>query len=170
MGRVGTILVVLLSVLVGCSSPYSALFWQTSSPQEIRVLVASGYEGPVLIIWQVPNGGTATTTDEAFIYRLQPDGALLLQDDPPRSVGQWSFWHEEADGRLVPIPSSTCFNDAPEQGVVVCTGMSAASSNSKEVRPNVSFAITTLARKEEMVDRIFDELYPKYDEQLQASP
>lgn len=137
------IFLLLVGAVGGCGS-YSTLFWQTASKEDIHVLVPNGYEGRVLIAWQVPEGSIAEKEGDAWQYQLQEDGALLLQNDPPQEIGRWSFWYEQADGTLKPIPPSTCFDDAQEEGVAVCTGMIAVGANEKELRPNVGFTITTL--------------------------
>lgn len=138
-----TFLVMLTFALLGCG-PYSPLPWLTASRQDVHVLVPEGFEGKVLIAWQIPDGKLAERERDAWIYRLQEDGALLLQNDPPEQIIHWSFWYARADGSLEPIPSSTCLDSAQDEGIVVCTGMIADRHKGRDLRPNASFIITRL--------------------------
>ena len=145
-------LLLLLIAMSGCGSN-SVLFWETASKEEINVLVPDGYEGRVLIAWQIPDGALAKKEGDAWQYPLQKDGALLLQNEPPQEISQWVFWYKQVDGTLEPIPSSTCFDNAEEEGVVVCTGMMAVGVNGRDLRPNMGFTITTL---DDYLDRKWD--------------
>ena len=145
--------------------PYSPLFWMFAPRQEIRVIVPDGYVGPVLIGWQVPDGESAEVADNVLIYRLHEDGALMLRDDPPGGVGQWSFWYEASDGHLARIPDSTCFDDAPETGIVVCVGMIVEVHNSQDFRPNEYYAITTVTDADRDFDKA-EELLSTYADRL----
>lgn len=136
-------LAALISLLttIGCGS-YSP-FYDLIPAERIHVTIPDGYEGRILIAWEVPDGEIAEKEDGVWEYRLQKDGALLLQNDSPQVVS-WSFSYERFDGSQEPLPQSTCFEDAPEEGVVVCTGGRLQVFDTVELRPNTGFTITTI--------------------------
>ena len=151
---------------VSCLSYYFPISWLIESPEIIQVHVPAGYEGQVLLAYQVPNGRQAKKTGDTWIYQLQPDGAILLQDDPPSGIVSISFWYVKADGQLESIPNDTCFDDSKTEGAVVCTGMIADIFNEVKLRPNQSFYVGHLTNKRKLKNVDYDVLLRLYLEQL----
>ncbi len=131
----------LLLTTTGCG--LHSAFYDLIPAERIHVSIPDGYEGRILIAWEVPDGEIAEKEDGVWEYRLQKDGALLLQNDSPQVVS-WSFSYERFDGSQEPLPQSTCFEDAPEEGVVVCTGGRLQVFDTVELRPNTGFTVTTI--------------------------
>jgi hypothetical protein len=147
-------------------SPYSALFWQFAPREKIQVLVPDGYEGPVLIAYQVPDGVQAERDDDVWLYRLQPDGALLLKNDPPRFIVQMSFWYTTESGELHPIPQNPCFLDSVAEGVVVCPGTRTEVFNYQRLRPNQNFYVAHLSDKQGWTYEVYTRLLRRYLDRL----
>ena len=122
-----------------------------------------GYEGPVLLIWNVPGGQTAEIKDNGRLryYRLQEDGALLIADSPagphPYGLpffylrGTLTFWHD-LPGPYVQYLPSKCPKDPSKQGVGLCAGgIGGTTVTSNDVvvreRPYLSYIITTYENK-----------------------
>ena len=56
-----------------------------SVAKETRIIVPTGYEGPLLIVWSVPGGQKAEVKDDGrvlYYYLQKDDGALLIEDKP----------------------------------------------------------------------------------------
>lgn len=156
---------ILLLTNIGCG-PYSP-FNDLIPAERIHVIIPDGYEGRILIAWEVPDGEVAEKKDGVWQYRLQEDGALLLQNEAPQGV-TWSFSYERPDGSQEPLLPSTCFEDAPEEGVVVCTGGWLQVHDTIELRPNAGFTITTI---DDYINRRWDGeeffgLYSRYLDRL----
>jgi len=161
----GMLAICSLPFLKYLNGPYSPLFWATAPRQEIKVLVPKGYEGPVLIGYQVPDGETFYRQGDILIYHIHSDGALMLKENPPDGITSMTFWYVEPDGPLVPIPDSACFHDSADRGIVVCTGGLMGMNNAKSLRPNQSFYITKLADKSKRGAEYFA-LLDRYTERL----
>lgn len=142
------------------------LSWLVEPKERIDVIVPEGYEGPVLIAYQIPDGITAEKKDNVWQYRLQDDGALLLRSDPLSGVGQLMFFYELNDGTLRPIPHSSCFDDIEYEGVVVCTGMMTEIHRGRNFRPNESFSIARLDTKRQWTPEDYDRLIDRYFDRL----
>jgi hypothetical protein len=159
-------LLILSLCICGLSgSGYSPWLWLFAPRQTIKVLVPVGYEGPILIAYQIPDGERAEKQGDVLLYRISSDGTLLLKDDPPSSVIAMSFWYLEANGDLQLIPQSACWDDSPEKSVVVCTGMMTLTHNRKDLHPNITFAVTSISDKwkhfdtgDQLIDRYLDRL------------
>jgi hypothetical protein len=132
---------ILLLTTIGCGS-YSP-FYDLIPAERIHVSIPNGYEGRIMIAWEVPDGEVSEKEEGVWQYRLQKDGALLLQNDFPQVVS-WSFSYERPDGSQEPLLQSTCFEDAPEEGVVICTGGWLQTFDTVELRPNTGFTVTTI--------------------------
>lgn len=143
MRKRGFELLLLLTILFltpGCGMVY---YW-LATPTEISVIVPEGFEGRVLIAWSIPDGEAAEISEDGVLtLRLQPDGALLLRNERP-SYGRESFWYEHADGSLTRIPWSSCFDDSPQEGIVVCSDMEAVLRDSRLLYPNTAYNIGTV--------------------------
>lgn len=134
----------LAAAALGACGPGSPLSVMFSPVERIQVYVPDGFEGNILIAWEVPDGTVAEEKEGVWQYRLQEDGALLLQNEPPQGRRQWYFAYEKDDGSLTPIPNSTCFESATETGIVVCGGTTAGIHDMRELRPNMQYTITTV--------------------------
>lgn len=156
----------LLVLLFLTSCTPLGLSWLAAPKERIDVIVPKGYEGPVLIAYQIPDGATPEKKDNVWQYRLQDDGALLLQSDPLRGVGQLMFFYELSDGTLQPIPHSSCFDDVEYEGVVVCTGMMTEIHRGRNFRPNESFSIARLENKRQWTPEDYDLLIDRYFDRL----
>ena len=158
----GVWLFALLSSAWICHSCY--LVTALGSPRSsTRVIMPTGYEGPVLIIWSVPGGQTAELKDDnrLLYYRLQDDGALLIADDPPGPYlyglpffylrGTLTFWHD-LPGPHMQYVSSICPDETSDQGVGLCSGRKGGAiliSNGIErrQRPFASYVVTNYENK-----------------------
>lgn len=135
-----------------------------SVPLSTRVIMPTGYQGPVLMIWSVPGGQTAELKDGDRLryYRLPGDGALLIADDPPAPYiygepffylkGTLTFWHD-LPGPHMQYVSSVCPDERSGQSVGVCRGNAGMNwvitSNgvTRRERPYTSFVVTTHENK-----------------------
>ena len=160
----GTILLFLLASSSLCHSLYLVAY---SMPMgyEVRVLVPPGYEGPILIIWSVLEGQPAEVKDNGRLhyYRIQDDGVLLIQDDPPDAhpaglplfhiTGHLTFWYEHPE-QILRNAMSGC-PDAPDQATGLCWGgIGSLKSGSRKEHPYQSFISTTFEGK----DRVWNQL------------
>lgn len=150
--------------------------------KETRIVVPTGYEGPVLIIWSVPGGQTAEIKDEGrllYYYLQNDDGALLIEDEPdgphPFGIplfylqGTLTFW------RNLPGPHKQfILNRCPDASwgpkVGLCAGGIGGSTIinngivSRE-RPFVSYILTTYEDKSAAWDELF-ELKTEYEDRI----
>lgn len=154
---------VLIIVLHAAACTPLGLSWFAAPKERIDVIAPEGYEGPILIAYQVPDGVIPEKKGDVWQYYLQDDGALLIQTDPLPGVGQFKFFYRLQDGTLQPIPPSSCFDEVEYDGVVVCTGGTYEVYNTRTLRPNESYAILRLKDKAEWD---FDRLYDRYLDQL----
>ncbi len=147
-----------------CHSCYLATV--LGSPRSsIRVIMPTGYEGPVLIIWSVPGGQTAELKDDNSLlyYRLPDDGALLIADEPPGPYlygqpffylrGALTFWHE-LPGPHIQYVSSICPDEPSVQGVGICSGnrgggmILVSNGIERRQRPFASYEVTSYENQE----------------------
>ncbi len=87
----------------------------------------------------------------------------------PNGIGRWFFLYETGNEQTIPIPSSTCFDNAQEQGVVVCTGGFYQIWNGQKLHPNQSFFVIKLKDKERIMgsgSNVVDSLLYKYADRL----
>ncbi|MFZ2488337.1 MAG: hypothetical protein WAZ19_09465 [Anaerolineae bacterium] len=132
----------LLVTLAGCVP--EGIYWLFAPRQRVDVIVPSGFEGYVLIAYQVPDGAEPVKEGDVYIYRIPEDGVLLLQSDPPSGVGQFAFYYEVGDGSLRPIPPSTCFDHVEHDGSVVCVTGTYEVYNTRQLRPSESYFVGSL--------------------------
>ncbi len=131
------------------------------------MLVPAGYEGAVLIGYQVPDGAIAQMENNAWIYRIQLDGALMLQNDPPRNIVQISLWYEKGDRTLISIPHAPCWGSDELIGAVIfCTGGTTNINKAKPLRHNISFAISYFNGDRITGGESYDNLLEKYFDRL----
>lgn len=158
--------IALLNV-IGCTP--LGLYSLLAPKDSIDVIVPEDFQGRVLIAYQIEGGIVPQKKGDVWQYRLQDDGALLLQSDPLSSISEYTFFYELADGTLEPIPSSTCFDDDQSSGIVVCTGGTVEVYNARALRPNQSFSIAELDEKREWTFEDYHVLYDRYFDQLVLS-
>lgn len=158
--------IAVLISLAGCT-PLGA-YWLVAPKERVDVIVPEGYEGPVLIAYQVPDGVIPQKKEDVWQYHLQHDGALLLQTDPLSGIGKYAFYYELADGALEPLPMSTCFDDVEYEGVVVCSSGTYEIHNARELRPSESYFVGRIEdwRQFKRSFEEFDRLYNRYFDQL----
>lgn len=168
LGReIAVSIAIVAAVILGCMiylwGP-TLYFWVLVPQEKYMVIVPEGYEGPVLIAWQIPDGEIAQKEDDAWIYRLGTDGALLLQNDPPNSVIDISFWYSKESKNLESIPFNSCDDDTLTTGeVIVCTGGLTGRYKTRDLHPNHSFYITSTPNSrvwdtEKLLDRYLSRL------------
>ena len=154
----GTWLLFLFSSAWICHSCYYGSTF-ISLGKSTRVIMPPGYEGPVLLIWNVPGGQIPEMKDGGRLryYRLQEDGALPIADpgSSPHPFGlpfltlrgTLTFWHD-LPGPYMQYLSNKCPRDASDQGVGLCAkgiGPIYVTSNNVLIRqrPFQSYTVTT---------------------------
>lgn len=153
---------IILGALTGCSP--EGMYYLIAPKHRVDVILPEGYEGPVLIAYQVSNGAVAEKQDNVWIYRIPQDGVLLLQNPPLRGVGQFLFFYQSLDGTLQPIPPSSCFDDAEDEGVVICLTGHFEVYNGKRLRPLQGYFVGTLDhwRRFKTDAEYYSRLYERY--------
>jgi hypothetical protein len=148
--------------LAGCT--VEGVYWLVSPKERIDVIMPAGYEGPVLIAYQISEGVVPEKEGDVWRYSAGKDGASLLQIDPPRGVGQYEFFYQKADGALQPIPHSTCFDDVESEGVVVCTAGHYETYHGHRLKPTAMFFVGKLADWRQFVSSFetFDSMYERH--------
>lgn len=159
-------MVIILEALIGCSS--EGMYYLIAPKHRVDVILPERYEGPVLIAYQVSNGVVAEKQDNVWIYRIPQDGVLLLQNPPLRGVGQFMFFYQSLDGTLQPIPPSSCFDDAEDEGVVVCSTGHYEIYKSKRLRPLLGYFVGTLDHWRQFKTDFdyYNSLYERYFDML----
>lgn len=154
----GAFLLFLLAGSSVCHSLYLVMYLLPMSP-EMRVLVPPDYEGPILIVWGVPEGQSAVVKDNGRLdyYRIASDGALLIKERPAKPhpaglplfymTGQLTFWYEHSEQVLREVPFRC--PDTPDEAKGLCGGgtwmMETASGRQL---PNKTYYITTFEGEE----------------------
>ena len=84
-------------------------------------LIPSGFEGPVLILYNRPEGQPARYEGNSLIYDVPSTGVMQVQWGTQNV--RTHYWYVNSDGTRTPIrPSSQtmCRDDAPGDPIVVC--------------------------------------------------
>ena len=136
------IMAVILGALAGCSP--EGMYYLIAPKHRIDVILPEGYEGPILIVYQVSDGVVAEEKGGVWIYRIPEDGVLLLQNPPLGGVGRFMFFYQSLDGRLQPILPSPCFDDVEYEGMVICSTGHFEILNGKQLRPSQGYFVGTL--------------------------
>lgn len=136
------VITVILVGLTGCSP--EGVYYLLAPKNRIDVILPEGYEGPILIVYQVSDGVVAEKEGNVWKYRIPESGVLFLRSAPLRGVGQFMFFYQSVDGTLRPIPPSSCFDDREDEGVVVCLTGHYEIYNKKRLRPLQGYFVGTL--------------------------
>lgn len=114
-----------LLLLVTCY--YSQVLLLYLPPADrVMIYVPDGFEGNVIIAWNIPDGSVAEMKDGVWQYYLQEDGALLLNNERLGSSVEWRFSILKHDGTFEEIPYIVR-SDGTETAEIVAYGGSAIS-------------------------------------------
>jgi hypothetical protein len=131
------------ALLLLCLWGYSSL----SSVESEIYLIPDGYEGPVLVVYDQPNGQPPEYEGSARLYEVPDTGLLLTRFPPNQSRYRPEFWYVDEDGKRTPIVWGVQCQDAlPDDPVVACI-MSELAANDESVPVHKGFIITRLSNR-----------------------
>ena len=108
-------------------------------------LIADGYVGPVVIVFDDPSGeAPKTDEDGVIIYEIPPDGVLRLSTSAPEA-GTYDVDYSYAlpDGTRRELPQSA--DSSVLQGFAVVDGATAGEKGEKPLRANIRETLGTLS-------------------------
>jgi hypothetical protein len=86
-------------------------------------LIPQNYQGPVLIVYDQPNGQPPKYEGRARVYDVPSNGILLTQFSKTKLVYHLDFYYVDEQGNRTPITfpeSSQCDKSLPEDAIIVC--------------------------------------------------
>lgn len=109
-----------LAFLILFGSMFGSIYiWDRAEP-EVHLL-PHGYEGPVLIVFDQPDGEPATYRNQTRVYEIPSDGVLKSQFGPNDGWRKREYWYVSPDGEHSPIVSGLpCDHSLPPQTIQAC--------------------------------------------------
>lgn len=114
-------------------------------------LIPEGYLGPVLIVYDQPQGQPTTYYGSARVYKIPQDGVLLTQFSPRSMLGD-KFWYVNEQGQVTKEISweGSCQADPQPAGpIVACVQGRYFILNGKRVPHYTSYIISPINQQEQ---------------------
>jgi len=120
----------------------SVYLWDRAEP-EVHLLPA-GYEGPVIIILNVPNGAPKEREGKARLFRIPASGVLRTQYGPNDGWNAPAFFYVDRAGHRTPIPGQAACSDSIDEHVRACWMGTRMNSNGT---PSPEYVAYTVSRR-----------------------
>ena len=107
-------------ILICCVSILGVDYYQASRPELFTL--PEGYVGPVLIIWDQPNGIPPRYEEGVQIFEIPANGLLLTQASRPYGGIGDDFWYRNELGQRTEklVFNLNCVTPVPDDPIIVC--------------------------------------------------
>jgi len=152
------LITVIASIAIYVAGDLWSKFMPLDNTEREIYLIPNGYEGPVLIIFNQPDGEPQTYEGQARIYAIPRSGILRTQF--ARNVGGYKpeFWYVDEQGRRAMIPWAVlCRERLPDDPIVACLISDAIIIvNNKRVPSHRGFIVGPQSHQEKLATAYHD--------------
>lgn len=117
-------------------------------------LIPAGFEGPVIIIFNDPNGAPPRWEGSARRYDIPASGVFRTQFGPNEGWGRPDYEYVDANGhRNAIVPGTPCVDSLPGDPVQACLDAVRMNGNGVPSPPYDAYVVSHRANRKQMYDR-----------------
>jgi hypothetical protein len=137
---------VAIAVVIVFGSLYGSIYlWDRAEPE--LHLIPDGFEGPVLIVFNDPNGTQPEYEGKSRLYEIPPSGVLRTQFPPNDGWGRPIYAYVDDQGKHTQIVTGAPCEDLPDDPVQACSMGRRAYGDATGLRIRPEYSAYVVGRK-----------------------